>query len=90
MDGGQNGQDAIEVDLCIGLWCGMGFEFMEKVSDGFFGEGGYDVAEDEEIVEEIAFFFVEVVLEGFDAVEGAVDEDLMLGHIIIIEEKQPR
>lgn len=43
------------------------------------------MAEDEQVVEESALFGeFEVVLEGFDAVEGAVYEDLMLGHIIII------
>ena len=43
------------------------------------------MAEDEQVVEESALFGeFEVVLEGLDAVEGAVYEDLMLGHIIII------
>lgn len=63
----------------------MGFQFVEKLPYGLFGECGDDVAEDEQVVEERALFGeLEVVLEGFDAVEGAVYEDLMLGHIIII------
>jgi hypothetical protein len=44
------------------------------------------MSQDEEVVEEDSFLAVsQPELEGLDAVEGPVYEDLMLGHIIIIE-----
>lgn len=61
---------------------GVGLEFMKKLSDGIFGQGRDDVPEDKQIVEEVTFLCVlQHVFDGFDAVQGPIDKDLMFCHI---------
>lgn len=61
---------------------GVGLEFMKKLSDSIFGQGGNDMPEDEQIVEEITFFCVfQHVLYGLDTVQGPINQDFMFCHI---------
>jgi hypothetical protein len=47
VDLGEDGHDAVEVEVGGALGGGVGLEFVEEFADGFLGEGGDDVAQDE-------------------------------------------
>ena len=58
---GKDGIDAGKIDGPIvgsGVEGGVGFEGLEEVGEGFGGEGGDDVSEDEQVVEEVALLVV--------------------------------
>lgn len=55
-DSGQDEDDLLEVDFLLYflvLGYGVGLEGLDQVADGFRGEGGDDVPEDQEVVVEV-------------------------------------
>ena len=63
----------------------MGLEALEQLQQTVLGEGGDDVPQDEQVVEELRLLDVEqLLLEGVDAVEGATQKDFMLAHYDIM------
>lgn len=59
----------------------MRLELAQQTSYDVGGQTGHDVPEYEEVVIEVGLFDGdEAVLDVFDAVDGAVDEDFMLSH----------